>query len=154
MNTLLILSSVLTLASCSLVAVSVTAHIQNRKLLTRLRARQIVANSHLQKSRMDLMEVRNRAKLLEDTVKHGTSAVEKMHKAISTTTFSLIDHFAKDDEFRENARRARETHDSTSRQIYDAARTTNKALHLLADSLFITRKEQKLTTRSKPKDKQ
>ena len=154
MTTLMILSFLLTLTSCSFVAISVAGHIQNRKSLTRLRARQIAANSHLQKSRMDLMEVRNRAKLLEDTVKHGTTAVEKMHRAISTTTFSLIDHFAKDDEFRENARRARETHDSTSRQIYDVARTTNKALHLLADSLFITRKEQKLTTRTKPKDRQ
>lgn len=155
MDALLLASIILLVTStCFIVATRATLR-ENRKFLIRLRAAQRSANSHIQKSRMDLMETRNRARLLEDTVKHGTTAVEKMHQAIATTTFSLIDHFSTDQEFRESAQRARETHNNTSRQIYHAARTTNKALHLLADTLIISRKEKKLTmrTRQKPTDK-
>ncbi|MDI9245426.1 hypothetical protein [Marinobacter sp. CHS3-4] len=146
MNALLVSSSILTLTSAGLLGLAIPAHISNYRALLRLRAAQRHANSHVQKSRLELMETRNRARLLEDTVKQGTSAVEKMHQAIATTTFSLIDHFARDEEFRESARRARDTHHDTSRKVYQAARTTNKAIHLLADSLIISRKEKKLTT--------
>lgn len=151
MDALLLLTTALILIAARLLALATSIHLRNRKSLIRLRAAQRSALSHIQKSRMDLMETRNRARLLEDTVKQGTSAVEKMHRAIAATTFSLIDHFATDEEFRESAQRARETHNNTSRQIYEAARTTNKALHLLADTLFISRKEKKLTMRTRTK---
>jgi len=154
MNALLITSTVLILATTCFLAVAFSIHLRNRRVLISLRAAQRSANSHIQKSRMELLETRNRARLLEDTVKQGTSAVEKMHKAIAATTFSLIDHFSTDEEFRESARRARETHNQTSRQIYKAAQTTNKAIHLIADTLFISRKEKRLTTRrSKDRDR-
>lgn len=74
--------------------------------LRRLRAHRRAARSAIQKSRMDLLEVRNRAKLLEDTVASGTQAVEKVHQAISSTTFGLIDLFSRDDATRASARRA------------------------------------------------
>lgn len=152
MDALLLVTTGLFLASAGLLAVATPMSLQNLKQLIRLRAAQRSANSHIQKSRLDLMETRNRARLLEDSVKQGTSAVEKMHRAIATTTFSLIDHFATDEEFRESAQRARDTHNNTSRQIYQAARTTNKALHLLADTFIISRKEKKLTMRTRPKN--
>lgn len=151
MDALILTSTTFLLASACLIAVARSVHCQNRKHLLRLRAAQRSANSHIQKSRMDLMETRNRARLLEDSVKHGTTAVEKMHQAIATTTFSLIDHFSTDEQFRESAQRARVTHNKTSRQVYHAARTTNKALHLLADTFIISRKEKKLTMRTRPK---
>lgn len=110
------------------------------------------ANSAIQKSRMDLMEVRNRARLLEDSVSGGASAVEKLHKAISNTTFGLIDLFSRDEEFRKSARKARETHDETSQQIYRTVRTTNKALHILADTLIIGKMEKRIVSR-KPGEK-
>jgi septal ring factor EnvC (AmiA/AmiB activator) len=147
MDALLLASTVLILATACLLAMALPIHLHNRRILIRLRAAQRSANSHIQKSRMDLLETRNRARLLEDTIKQGTSAVEKMHKAIAATTFSLIDHFATDEQFRESARRARETHNNSSNQFYKAARTTNKALHLLADTLFISRREKQLTSR-------
>lgn len=151
MDALLFASTALLLIAARLVALATSLHLQNRKALIRLHSAQRRANSHIQKSRMEVMETRNRARLLEDTVKHGTSAVERMHQAIATTTFSLIDHFATDEEFRESAERARDTHNNASRQIYQAARTTNKALHLLADTLIISRKEKKLTMRTRTK---
>jgi|AntRauTorckE6833_2_1112554.scaffolds.fasta_scaffold30554_2 hypothetical protein len=150
MDALLFISSGLMLVTACLLAAVWSLHFKNRRSLIHLRAAQRSANSHIQKSRLDLMETRNRARLLEDTVKHGTTAVEKMHRAIATTTFSLIDHFATDHEFRESARRAHETHNNTSQQIYRAARTTNKALHLLADSFITGRKEKQITTRPSP----
>lgn len=131
---------------------AVRQYARNNRDLRILRSQQISAHSHLQKSRMDLMETRNRARLLEETVKNGTSAVEKVHRAITTTTFSLIDRFSTNEEFRENARRARDTHDHTSKQIYRTVHTTNKALHILADTLFIGKKEKKLTQQKEQKE--
>ncbi|MDL0429551.1 hypothetical protein QPM17_00300 [Marinobacter sp. TBZ242] len=142
-----LLSLLATASATGLLVCAIRQHAHNTRNLRILRAQQISANSHIQKSRMDLMETRNRARLLEETVKNGTSAVEKVHKAITTTTFSLIDRFSSNEEFRENARRARETHDQTSESIYRTVHTTNKALHILADSLFFGKKEKKLTAR-------
>jgi hypothetical protein len=117
-----------------------------------LNSHRVAAHSALQKSRMDLLDVRNRARLLEDSVSGGASAVEKVHKAISNTTFGLIDLFSKDEEFRQTARKARATHDQTSQQIYRTVRTTNKALHILADTLIIGKAEKRLASRKRGKD--
>lgn len=116
-----------------------------------LNSHRVAAHSAIQKSRMDLLEVRNRARLLEDSVSGGASAVEKLHKAISNTTFGLIDLFSKDEEFRQTARKARATHDQTSQQIYRTVRTTNKALHILADTLIIGKAEKRLASRKRDK---
>jgi hypothetical protein len=112
-----------------------------------LNSHRLAAHSAIQKNRMDLLEVRNRARLLEDSVSGGASAVEKLHKAISNTTFGLIDLFSRDEEFRQTARKARATHDQTSQQIYRTVRTTNKALHILADTLIIGKAEKRLASR-------
>lgn len=118
---------------------------RSRIRIRALNSRRIAANSAMQKRRMDLYEVRNRAKLLEDTVSGSTSAVEKMHRAISNTTFGLVDRFSKDDEFKQSARNARKTHDKASKQVYHTVRTTNRAIHVLADTLFISKAEKRVT---------
>ncbi|MCG7199624.1 hypothetical protein MD273_07795 [Marinobacter pelagius] len=118
-----------------------------RVLLRRINSRRIASRSVIQKRRMDLMEVRNRTKLFEETVSGGASAVEKVHRAISSTTFGLIDRFSKDDDFRENAMRARATHDQTTSEFYGAVRTTNRALHILADTLIISKVEKRILSR-------
>lgn len=123
---------------------------RSRVLIRILNSQRIAANSALQRSRMDIYSVRNRAKLLEDTVSGGASAVEKMHKVISNTTFSLVDRFSKDGEFRHSARKVRKTHDQTSKQVYHAVRTTNKAIHILADTLFISKAEKRITLKKGP----
>ncbi|WP_417514409.1 hypothetical protein [Marinobacter sp.] len=120
---------------------------RSRALVRRLNSHYIAINSAVQKRRMDIYEVRNRAKLLEDTVSGGARAVEKMHRVISDTTFSLVDRFSKDDEFRQSAHKARKTHDQASKQVYHAVRTTNKAIHILADTLFITKAEKRAVMR-------
>ncbi len=118
----------------------------NRQVIA-LRSRALARQSKIQKKRLDLLETRNRNKVLEDTVKSGTAAVEKMHRTLTNATFGLIDRFSSDDEFRENARRARETHDQTSDKIYKTLHTTNKAVHLLADTLLTKRTESRIRRR-------
>lgn len=126
---------------------------RSRAFMRILSSHRIAANSAVQKRRMELYEVRNRAKLIEDTVSGGTSAVEKMHRAISKTTFSLVDRFSKDSEFQQSARKARQTHDQASKQVYHAVRTTNKAIHILADTLFITKAEKRVIVKTGSREK-
>ncbi|MBY5961683.1 hypothetical protein [Marinobacter nauticus] len=121
----------------------------NRRNLRILNAHRIGALSAIQKSRMDLMEVRNRARLLEETVSGGATAVEKVHKAIANTTFGLIDLFSRDDEFRDSARRMQQSHHQKSEQVYKAVRTTNRALHILADTLIIGKAEKRIVSKTK-----
>lgn len=122
---------------------------QSRRQLRILNAHRIAARSAIQKSRMDLAEVRNRARLLEDTVSGGASAVEKVHKAIANTTFGLIDLFSKDEDFRDNARKAHQSHEQKTEQVYQAVRTTNRALHILADSLIMGKAEKRIVSKTK-----
>ena len=82
----------------------------SRRDLRILNTHRISARSAVQKSRMELLEVRNRAKLLEDTVSGGAMAVEKVHKAV---------------------------------------RTTNRALHILADTLIIGKAEKRIVSKTK-----
>ncbi|MEQ9547718.1 MAG: hypothetical protein RIK85_17095 [Marinobacter sp.] len=147
----LIASATLLTASTAGLAYTYWQLLDSRRRLRVINSHRIAANSAIQKSRMDLLEVRNRAKLLEETVTGGATAVEKVHKAISSTTFGLIDHFSRDDQFRQTARKARETHDQTSQQIYHGVRTTNRALHILADTLIIGKAEKRIISRKHKK---
>ncbi len=143
-----ILSVWILVAACALAQVYTLHQLQQtRRQIRRLNAHRIADNSSMQKERMDLLELRNRAKVLEDTVSGGTSAVEKAHKAISSTTFGLISLFAPDDSLRQGARKARRSHDAASDQVYKAIHTTNRALHILADTLFIDKAEKKIVSR-------
>ncbi len=138
------------LTTSTMVSGLVFQHLQaSRRCLRIIDSHRAQARSVVQKSRMDLMEVRNRTKLLEDTVSGGASAVEKVHKAISSTTFGLIDLFSRDEGFRQGARKARQNHDRTSREVYQAVRTTNRALHILADTLIIGKAEKRIVKKTK-----
>lgn len=148
---ILIASAILLTAAAAGLAYTYWQLLDSRRRLRVVNSHRIVANSAIQKSRMDLLEVRNRAKLLEETVTGGATAVERVHKAISATTFGLIDHFSRDEEFRQTARKARETHDQTSQQIYRGVRTTNRALHILADTLIIGNAEKRIVSRKHKK---
>ncbi|EMP55430.1 hypothetical protein MSNKSG1_06153 [Marinobacter santoriniensis NKSG1] len=120
---------------------------QSRRQVRRVLSQQIRELSQIQKRRMDLLEVRNRAKVLEGTVTGGASTIEKVHKAISGTTFGLIDLFSRDEGFRKSARRVQETHDRKTTEIYGAVKTTNRALHILADTLIISKAEKRIASR-------
>ncbi|HET8848685.1 MAG TPA: hypothetical protein VFM78_02270 [Marinobacter sp.] len=148
MHPVWLITSGLLLAGALLVAGYQTAF-DNRALIRRLNALRIAELSARQKARMDMLEVRNRAKLLEDTVSGSTSAVEKVHMTIANATFGLIDLFSKDDEFRVRARRVQQRHHQTSTEVYRAVRTTNRALHIIADTLFIGSSEKRMVSRTR-----
>ncbi|MBY6032371.1 hypothetical protein KUV59_04270 [Marinobacter daepoensis] len=137
------------LATAGLLTAAAQVASHNRRNLRILNAHRIGALSAIQKSRMDLLEVRNRARLLEDTVAGGATAVEKVHRAIANTTFGLIDLFSRDDGFRDSARRVQESHHQKSEQVYKAVRTTNRALHILADTLIISKAEKRMVSKTK-----
>jgi len=121
----------------------------NRRSLRILNAHRIGVLSTIQRGRMDLIEMRNRARLLEEAVSGGATAVEKVHKAIANTTFGLIDLLTRDDEFRNSARRIHQSHHQKSEKVYKAVRTTNRALHILADTLVIGRAEKRIVSKTK-----
>lgn len=141
------LSLLLIIGSGVLLTRTFQQHRTTRRQVLALRSRAIARQSRIQRKRLDLLETRNRNKVLEDTVKSGTAAVEKMHRTLTNATFGLIDRFSSDDEFRESARKARETHDQTSDKIYKTLHTTNKAVHLLADTLLTKRTENRIRRR-------
>jgi|SRR5690554_4123267 len=128
----------LTIASMAL-SVSCWQLLRVRRAARIIHVHQLTAQNVIQKARMDLLEVSDRAKLLESTVSVGATAVEKLHKAITNTTFGLIEMFVSDNEIRQNVLVVRKTHDQTSQQIYQSVRTTNKALRILADTVIIGR---------------
>lgn len=127
-----------------------------RKQLRLLNTHQIAAHSAIQKSRLDMLELRNRTKLLEETATGGATAIEKVHKAISNTTFGLIDLLSKDEEFKISARQAKQTHDQNTQTFYSSVRKTNRALRSLADVMIATKGEKTIAaqgdkTRKPPK---
>lgn len=136
---LLVMTGVLLCLSC-------WQHLRTRRIMLIVYTHQLAARSVFQKTRMDLQETRDRARLLEKTVSGGTTAVEKVHKAISNTTFGLIGLFSTDDEFRQNVRTVRRTHDQTSQQVYRSVRTTNRALRILADTVISVRAGKRSTS--------
>ncbi|TNE71105.1 MAG: hypothetical protein EP339_15195 [Gammaproteobacteria bacterium] len=142
MNIQAIFTLIALVACASLAGTVYWQHLQNRRQLRILNSHRIAAHSAIQKRRMEVLEVRNRAKLLEDSVTGGATAVEKVHKAITDTTFGLIDMFSNDEDFRRSAQKAKESHDQTSQKIYRSVRTTNRALHILADTLIIGKSEK------------
>ncbi|WP_323750942.1 hypothetical protein [Marinobacter sp.] len=148
MNTLIIAGVCLTLSAC-LLAAGFRQSTSSRRKLRVLNTSRLHARSRVQQRRMELFEVRNRAKLMEDTVSGGATAVEKVHKVIANTTFGLIDRFAKDEEFKSTARKVKQTHHEKSKQVYQVVRTTNRAMHLLADSLFIDKAEKRIISKTK-----
>ncbi|MFV8570968.1 hypothetical protein ACNQ6O_07135 [Marinobacter sp. SBS5] len=148
MITLIMTGVCLTVSAC-LLAIGFRQSTSSRRKLRILNASRVHARGQIQKRRMELLEVRNRAKLMEDTVSGGATAVEKVHKAIANTTFGLIDRFAKDEEFKNTARKVKKTHHEKSEQVYQVVRTTNRALHLLADSLFIEKAEKRIISKTK-----
>lgn len=111
-------------------------HITNRAHYLQITSLLASTISIMQKNRMDLLEQRNKNQLLEDTLQSGTTAVEFVHRAITSTTFVAIDRFSTSEKFRASAQQVRRAHDDTSRSFYRSVRATNKTLHALANVIM------------------
>ncbi|MDC0664325.1 hypothetical protein [Marinobacter sp. SS21] len=130
------------LAALSLLALTTLAvyrNIRNSRVLSCAQARQA---SQLQKKRLDLIELKNRKRLMEETVRDGTTAVEAIHRTITGVTFDLVDRYSSSEDFKVRARKARTTHDETTKTFYKALRTTNRALHAFTDMVMIDKQGQ------------
>lgn len=118
-----------------------------RRFESRLIARENRAN----RQTMDAIEAEDRRALLRNSVDTGTSAVEFVHRAISTTTFELIDRFSKSERLRMNSRQARDVHDDASQGVYRSIRVANKHIHALANVIV---RENRQRGRKAPKKDQ
>ncbi|SDW65623.1 hypothetical protein [Marinobacter mobilis] len=125
--------ALLSLACAGLLGASVLTFYQNQLAMRRYLAIQARRANDVQKRRMDRLELRNRKTLMEDSVREGTTAVEAIHRTITGVTFDLVDRYSRSEELKAKAKKAREVHDESTRTFYKAVRTTNRALHVVAD---------------------
>lgn len=125
----------LSLLSVGLTAASGYTLYHNRLALRRLNAIHARRANDIQKRRLERIELRNRKTLMEDSVREGTTAVEAIHRTITGVTFDLVDRYSRSEELKAKAKKAREVHDESTRTFYKAVRTTNRALHVVADMI-------------------
>jgi len=140
--------AVVALALLALAAYEAHRNSRNSRILTCTQAR--LANK-IQKKRLDLIELKNRKRLMEDTVRDGTTAVEAIHRTLTGVTFDLVDRYSSNEDFKARARKARTTHDETSKTFYKALRTTNRALHAFTDMVIVDKQGQHKANNDKDK---
>lgn len=111
------------------------AHRGERRL--GLLSRALVSVEDAQRKRQfEFIEADNRRKVLQESVETGTGAIELIHRAVTTTTFEVIDRFSSNERLRENNSRAREIHDDASRNVYRSIRIANRQLHAVANAII------------------
>ncbi|WP_166260068.1 hypothetical protein [Marinobacter salicampi] len=133
---MIILNTLLALIGLGLLAATARLSHRNHSLGRILSAGLAALVNQAGKRQLDLIEFRNRARLVEETVRTSTTAVEVIHRAITSTTFEVIDRLSTSERFRADARRAKTVHDTKSRSFYRSLRTTNRAFHGLANRVM------------------
>lgn len=133
----LTLTLILALTSTMALLFCAQALHHNRLRLRRLDCIHAHRANRVQRKRMELIELKNRKRLMEETVHGGTTAVEALHRTITGVTFDLVERYSTSEEFKAKAKRARSIHDDKTRTFYRAVRSTNRTLHTLGD-MFIS----------------
>ncbi|MGP4844203.1 hypothetical protein ACTXGQ_08730 [Marinobacter sp. 1Y8] len=83
--------------------------------------------------------------LLENTVSGGMFTVEFIHRAISTTTFGVINRLSNSERVRTSSEQARAMHDDAAGGVYRSIRIANKQIHSLADIIIQEKRKRKNT---------
>ncbi|WP_148862733.1 hypothetical protein [Marinobacter fonticola] len=96
----------------------------------------VIVEDRERKQQFEFIEADNRRKLLQASVENGTSAVEIVHRVVTTTTFGAIDRLSRNERLRENNMRARELHDDATRNMYRSIRIANRQIHALANAII------------------
>lgn len=141
MTTVEIVTLVVALVALTLLVIAAYGAHRNTMNYRRLAAAQARQANRVQKKRLELIELKNRKKLMEETVHDGTTAVEAIHRTLTGLTFDLVDRYSSNEDFRAKARKARTTHDETTKTFYKALRTTNRALHVFTDMVITNDQE-------------
>lgn len=115
---------------------------RNRRQQKRFLARLARTSSAIRKEQADFLELRHKKRLLEDSVDKGATAVEMVHRVITSSTFGMLDRLATSDAFRDNVRQVRTVHDETSRTFYRSLRSTNRTLHALTNLVMASRRRR------------
>ncbi len=130
------------LASTLILAWTLTELHHSHRQLRRFLARLAQSSSRIRKEQADYQELRHKKKLLEDSVNSGATAVETIHRIVTSSTFGMLDRLATSDTFRGNVRQIRSVHDETSRTFYRSLRSTNKTLHALTNLVMASRRRR------------
>lgn len=128
------------LANIALLAWILFDVIDSHRQLQRFLASVARTTSTIRKEQADYQELRHKKKLLEDSVNSGATAMETIHRIITSSTFGMLDRLATSDSFRGNVRQVRTVHDETSRTFYRSLRSTNKTLHALTNLVMASRR--------------
>ncbi|WP_111496175.1 hypothetical protein [Marinobacter bohaiensis] len=127
---------ILVLTTALILALAVREAHRQERALGRLSRSLVAAESPVKRRRFDWIEADNRRRLLRQSVEEGASAVEVVHRLVTTTTFEAIDRLAPNDVVRQRSQRAREIHDGTSRTVYRSIRVANRHVHALANVII------------------
>ena len=95
------------------------------------------------KQEFEFIESDNRRKLLRESVDTSTSAIELIHRAVTTTTFEAIDRLSRSERLRENNLRAREIHDDATRNVYRSIRIANRHVHAVANAIIAINRKRR-----------
>lgn len=113
---------------------------RNRTQLHQIQSQVAATRNVFSKQQSDLRELSERKDVLEQVVNGGTSAVESVHRAISDTTFTVIDRLTESNRVRAGNRQVRDVHDQTAQGVYRSIRVANRELHSIAETLLKTGK--------------
>ena len=116
--------------------------LRSRRELRLFVSRLARTSNRIRKEQADYLEFRHKKKLLEDSVNTGATAVETVHRIITSSTFGMLDRLATSEAFRGNVRQVRTVHDETSRTFYRSLRSTNKTLHALTNLVMARRRRR------------
>lgn len=152
MNSLLVPGVVLLILALTVLTLALLQFQKNTIRVNYLRAGIAVIRHPRAAAAFELNEQKNRKKLLESTVDTGATALELAHRAISSTTFGLIDRFSTSESVRNRARQAQSVHDRSSRQLYRSLKGANRTLHAVAGVMMNQRAERSVQNSSRDTD--
>jgi|GEM_PF-5544915 len=94
------------------------------------RLTRVASAEHARRERKDGL------RLSETSLETGTRILELAQRALSDTTFTLIDKFARDADFKLGSQEAKAGYDRRTEAFYEGMRKTNRVVHVAADLLI------------------
>ncbi|MAA66317.1 MAG: hypothetical protein CL581_16295 [Alteromonadaceae bacterium] len=119
--------------------------LENEKRLRDVYRRLPRLENRLKRAEFEGNETDEKRALLENTVTGGTFTVEFIHRAISTTTFDVINRLSSNERVRTGSEQARALHDDAAGGVYRSIRVANKQIHSLADIIIQQKRKRKTT---------
>ncbi|MDX1589026.1 MAG: hypothetical protein R3296_08820 [Oleiphilaceae bacterium] len=131
-----ILLSILSLGNATLLAFLWWQLQHNQGAIHQLNASLAALRSRISEHQLDMEELRERKRVMEQLVDNSTSSVETVHRSIADTTFGVLGRLSENSLYKAGTDQLRQIHDGTSKGVYGTIRIANRELHSLADILI------------------